>query len=818
MKMLQSVLFPPSVERDEVEWLTAQFSQPIWIGLLVGVAYYVGAMIGLALTLPTYSVSTLWPPNAILLASLLLVPSEKWWLVILGAFPAHLAVQLQGGVPLVMTLCWFISNSSEALIGAFCLRRLMKGPIDFASLKSVIVYVGCAVILAPFLSSFLDAAFVVLVGWKDNDYWQVWSTRFPSNVLAALTIPPAILLWVQHALIWLRKTSLRSYSEAFSLGAGLVTVSFVAFGWQTAGSETTPALLYLPLPVLLWAAMRFGSGGASLSLLVVVLASIYGAAQGRGPFIHSSPAENVFSLQMFLMAISFPVMFLAGLIEEQRHKASALSESEARFRAMADNAPVLIWMSDTSKLCTFFNKGWLDFTGRMLEQELGDGWAESVHPDDLDLWRTVHGRSFDARQEFAMEYRLRRHDGEYRWVLDNGAPRFEPDGTFLGYLGSCIDITERKRGEEGLEKQRAFLRQVIDTDPNFIFAKDREGRFTLANKAVADAYGTTVENLIGKSDADFNRNREEVEAFRRMDMEVLDTLKERFIPEERITDSDGKVHWLQTVKRPIIDQDGSANQILGAATDITRRKEAEAELQRNRRELAHVTRVSTMGELAASLAHELNQPLTAILSNAQAAQRFLAAPAVDLPELREILNDIVQDNRRAGEVIRRMRTLARKEEFDAAPLDLAAVIGEVILLVHSDAILHNVRVMLELDHGLPAVRGDKVQLQQVMLNLLLNAFDALKDCPADERQVSVRAEWDSAFMVTVTVCDRGTGVSRDKLDTIFEPFYSTKEEGLGMGLSISRSIVEAHGGRLWVENNRDRGATFYFQVPVEKSG
>jgi two-component system, LuxR family, sensor kinase FixL len=664
----------------------------------------------------------------------------------------------------LMMLCWFISNSSEALIGAFYLRCFIKGPIDFASLKSVVLYVGFAVILAPFLSSFLDAAFVVLVGWKDNNYWQVWSTRFPSNVLAALTIPPVILLWVHHALSWLRNTSLRRFGEALSLGAGLLAVSFVVFSWQTAGSETTPALLYLPLPFLLRAAMRFGSAGASLSLLLVVLASIYGAAQGRGPFIHSSPPENVFSLQMFLMAISLPVIFLAGLIEEQRDKANALSESEARFRSMADNAPVLIWMSDTSKLCTFFNKGWLAFTGRTLEQELGNGWAESVHRDDLDLYLTLYGKSFDARQEFAMEYRLRRHDGEYRWILDTGAPRFEPDGTFLGYLGSCIDITERKRGEEGLEKQRAFLRQVIDTDPNFIFAKNRQGRFTLANKAVADAYGTTVENLIGKTDADFNRNRGEVEDFRRIDMEVLDTLTERFTPEEHVTDSEGKTRWLQTVKRPIIEQDGSANQILGAATDITQRKEAQAELQRNRRELAHVTRVSTMGELAASLAHELNQPLTAILSNAQAAQRFMAAPPVDLAEVREILNDIVQDNRRAGEVIRRMRTLARKEELDVAPLDLAAVIGEVILLVHSDAILHNVRVMLELGHGLPLVRSDKVQLQQVMLNLLLNSFDALKHCPTGERQVKVRAKWDGAFLVTVAVHDRGTGVSRDKME------------------------------------------------------
>jgi integral membrane sensor domain MASE1 len=153
-------------------------------------------MMGFALTLPDHSVSTLWPPNAILLALLLLVPNQRWWFVLLGAFPAHLTVQLQSGVPLLMSLGWFISNSSEALIGAFSLRRFIKGPIDFASLKSVVLYVGCAVILGPLLSSFLDAAFVVLVGWKNNGYWQVWLTRFPSNVLAALAIPPFILLCV----------------------------------------------------------------------------------------------------------------------------------------------------------------------------------------------------------------------------------------------------------------------------------------------------------------------------------------------------------------------------------------------------------------------------------------------------------------------------------------------------------------------------------------------------------------------------------------------------------------------------------------------
>jgi PAS domain S-box-containing protein len=502
-------------------------------------------------------------------------------------------------------------------------------------------------------------------------------------------------------------------------------------------------------------------------------------------------------------------------ISERRRAEEKVRESEERFRSMADAAPVMIWMSDTDKLCTFFNKGWLDFTGRTLPQECGNGWSDGVHEDDFHRCVEVYSTAFDARKNFTMEYRLRRHDGEYRWILDHGVPRYGPDSAFLGYIGTATDITERKRGAESLEEERAFLRQVIDTTPNFIFAKDRDGRFTLANQAVADAYGTTVENLIGKTDADFNPDKGEIESFRRIDREVMDTLEERFIPEERLTDFKGKIRWVQTVKRPIIGSDGQARQVLGASTDITRRRETELELREQRAELAHVARISTMGELAASLAHELNQPLTAILSNAQAALRFLSGKPADLEEVREILGDIVQDNSRAGEVIRRIRALVKKEEPEFTSVNLVSLVRDVVVLLHSDAILQNVRIVLELEDGLAAVRGDKVQLQQVVLNLMLNAFDAMKDCGVPEREVKLRvAREEDSGSIQVTVKDRGRGLSMDKLDKIFQPFYTTKREGLGMGLSICRSIIEAHRGRLWAENNPDDGATFYFTVPV----
>jgi PAS domain S-box-containing protein len=386
-------------------------------------------------------------------------------------------------------------------------------------------------------------------------------------------------------------------------------------------------------------------------------------------------------MQLFLTFVGLTVLTLAAFVQERNRIERTLRTSEARFRSMADTTPVMIWMSGTDKLCMFLNKGWLDFTGRSMEQELGNGWTHGVHPDDAERCTAVYSGAFDQRREFMMEYRLRRRDGQYRWVVDSGAPHFAADGTFVGYIGSCIDITERY------------------------------------------------------------------------------------------------------------------------------------ELQRSRQELAHATRISTMGVLAASLAHELIQPLTAILSNVQAAQRFMSQDSMDPVEVREILKDVADDGTRASEVIRRMRALAKKGELDIAPLDLSSVIRDVALLVQGDAIVRGVRFSMELHAALP-VNGDRVQLQQVMLNLLLNAFDAVKDCPSGRHIVVVTAESGGAGIIRVAVRDSGVGLTGDKLDKIFTPFFTSKPDGLGLGLSISRSIVEAHGGRLRAENNPDEGATFYFTLPM----
>jgi PAS domain S-box-containing protein len=501
-------------------------------------------------------------------------------------------------------------------------------------------------------------------------------------------------------------------------------------------------------------------------------------------------------------------------ITRRKRIESALRESEERFRSMADAAPVLIWMAGTDKLFTFFNQNWLNFTGRTLEREVGDGWFEGVHREDLAESLQTFSSAFDAREKFTMEYRLRAADGEYHWILDSGAPRLAPDGTFLGYIGSCVDITERKRADDMLKQERAFLRQVIDIDPNLIFAKNREGRFTLVNQAVADVYGTTVEKIVGKRHEDFGHNPAEAEHFRRVDRQVMDTGQEQFIAEEPITAASGRVLWLQTVKRPILDEKGHATQVLGSATDITRRKEAEFEFALQRNELTHLSRVAMLGELSGSLAHELNQPLTAILSNAQAAQRFLARDDFDLDEVRAILKDIVRDDKRAGEVIQGLRLLLTKGEMRRQPLDLNSVVSDVLRLVRSDLLNSGVCVNTELSPFLPMANGDRVQLQQVLINLVVNGCEAMATTASPVRHLLVRTALTEESGVCVSVSDMGHGIPSGSLERVFEPFFTTKSHGLGLGLAVCRTIISAQGGRLWAANNAGRGASFHFTLPA----
>jgi PAS domain S-box-containing protein len=373
-------------------------------------------------------------------------------------------------------------------------------------------------------------------------------------------------------------------------------------------------------------------------------------------------------------------------ITERKQAEAALQESEERFRSMADTAPVMIWVCGPDKRATFFNKRCLDFTGRTMEEKLGDGWTAGLHPEDREQFLGTYFSSIDARQEFRSVFRLLRADGEYRWVLCTGVPRSAPDGIFAGYIGSCIDVTDQKRAEETL--------------------------------------------------------------------------------------------------------------------------------RRNLDEIAHLNRVAALGEMATSLAHELNQPLAAILTNAEAASRFLNRKSPNLARVRGCLTAIAADDERAAEVIKRLRALLKRDQSQASLIDLNEVVNDALRLVNNDAMIHETRVRIEMDTKLPPVLVDRVQLCQVALNLLVNGLQATADQPPAERWVLVRTAEADGGGVELTIEDSGKGIAEGDLERVFEPFFTTKREGLGMGLSISQSIVEAHGGQIWVENSARHGALFHCVLPV----
>jgi two-component system sensor kinase FixL len=298
---------------------------------------------------------------------------------------------------------------------------------------------------------------------------------------------------------------------------------------------------------------------------------------------------------------------------------------------------------------------------------------------------------------------------------------------------------------------------------------------------------------------------------------VKNTLKsnEETEGEYRVVLSDGRVRWIMRRARIEFDGKGKPTWERGVLIDITERKQAEIEITRQRGELAHLSRVTMLGELSGSLAHELNQPLTAILSNAQAAQRFLAEDNVDLPEVRDIISDIVAEDKRAGEIIRRLRLLLKKGEAQhhSGGIDINNIIQDVLKLMHSDFINQNVAVTAELGEDLPAVTGDQVQLQQVILNLVLNACEAMIDCDSSECRLLIASKLENGA-VHISISDRGGSIPEEKMERVFEPFFTTKEEGMGLGLSVCRTIISAHRGKIWATNNVDCGATFHFSLPL----
>src|SRR4051795_4146790 len=442
-------------------------SRSTWLVVCVTAAfsYLVPKLIG-ALTSNPQTVWPLWPGCAILVTGLLLVRISAWPLLIAASFAGFALADSQAGVPLSSIARFIPGNTLEVLISAVGLRYSFDGVPRLNSVSALGKYSLFAVILGPLAGAFFSAHGIA------HDYWTGWKIVFLSEVLAFVTLTPALLSWISEGRVLTRQSRAHRL-EGGMLIAGLVLASSIVFTLPE--SSRSPALFYTLVPFLLWSALRFGWLGVSTSLVAVTFLSIWGAVEGRGPFSEMVPLTDPVPLQLFLVFASMPFMVLAALAEEHEQAAQEVRESELRFRLVSNTAPVMIWVTGSDKLCTYVNQPWLEFTGRSLEAELGYGWTEVIHKEDFERCVKTYSQAVDHRQSYRMEYRARRHDGEYRWILDTGVPRFNPGGSFAGFVGSCLDITDRKLAEDALasvgrrlieahEEERAWIARELHDD------------------------------------------------------------------------------------------------------------------------------------------------------------------------------------------------------------------------------------------------------------------------------------------------------------------------------------------------------------------
>ena len=764
------------------------------------VAYYFAYRYGMSFSQAT--ASPFWFPDSVLLCALLRA-QPRWWLLLLAAtVPIRFFTEAADGVPFGMLASTALNDYGKAVIGAMLLRRFMHDPIRFISMRDFGVYCLIAVLAIPALSAFAGAA---AHGEWGAQYWVNWERWLLGNSLAALIVTPFIFYWVLRPSDQ-RNLSSAQWLEAVILLAGLVVS--LTFAFQPASNHLgfADSRMYAPVAFLFWAAVRFGMRGATAATALLTIFAVAAAQSAEGMHSGESAAEVASGLQQFLLLRAAPLYLVAVLLEQGRRIQNSLEESERRFRDMADYAPVMIWIAGADSHFEFVNKGWLDFTGRGLSQERGEGWAQGIHADDRQRCVAIYQSSFTARCEFEMDYRLRRRDGVYRWVLARGVPRYGETGEFLGYIGSALDVTDRRRQESALRQSEERYRAVVDSQTELVCRFTRDLTLTFVNEAYCRFLDKSREAVLGsKLSVHLPPDTHEQLAL------SVAHAQSGAGPGEwqcEITFADGSRGWQHWTCRAIDGAGDMPDELQAIGHDITDRKRAE-EAQRR---LAHTARLAAVGELTAMVAHEVNQPLCAILSNAEAAETLLAREDPPLDQIREIIKDIRDDDLRADEVIRGIRSLVGRREIQIQSIDLNRTVAHVLRLVSGDALYRRVRIQRVLAEQLPLVAADQSQIEQVLINLIVNGMDAMQGTPEAARELVVQTRASDADFVEIAIIDNGCGIPAARLPELFDSFFTTKAEGMGVGLSIARWIVLAHGGRIWAANGEHGGAEFRFTL------
>ncbi len=662
----------------------------LWRGMLLFVPIVLlGNMVGATLRYPEIGSAVVFPPYAMLTAALLLSPKRDWgWYIGFGIL-AHFAASWPR-----WSLAWIalsdLANVARALTAVVLIRWSFKGLPRFDSVASLARFGLAAVIVAPMFAATIGAFNPVIHGGPStySSTWEAWSL---SNALTGLTLLPACVLGgARIARGAPFRISRWRVLEVAAVTISLIVSASIAF-LAPAGSRWQLALrLYAPLPVLIWTALRFGSGAVSLALTAITVGAVWSAGRGVGLFSTSRPDENVLVLQLFVMLTAVPVLCIAAVSGARR---GIVQLHRALLASLQDHIAIL------------------DSVGTVVEAN--NSWGRFANsPDAASFQRVAVGGN---------------------------------------YVESCR--TGADRGDSVAARALAGVMRVLNREATRV-----EMEYDERGGGGHRRYSLSVEALEG----------------------------------------------------------GHGGAVVTRA-DVSARYQTQIQMEEQRRELSHLARVTALGQLSGALAHELNQPLTSISNNAEAARFLLQRHPVDVREIDAALGDILTQDQRAAQVIRRLRALLGRGETRVLPLDAGELVNDVLELAHAELITRGVSATAVIAHNLPQVLADRVQVQQVLLNLILNACEAMHSDGKHGRRLSLVVATDVSNHVRFSVRDSGTGIPAALTDHLFEPFVTTKKEGLGLGLSISRTIVAAHGGRIWAENNADGGATLHCVFPGELS-
>ena len=502
---------------------------------------------------------------------------------------------------------------------------------------------------------------------------------------------------------------------------------------------------------------------------------------------------------------------------KRRRAEETLQASKKRFRALIEHSSDAAIMLDSQGTILYASPPIERLLGYAPEEMVGQHRLAFIDPDQHDATGSGFARLLQEPGKFVTVQRRARHkDGSWRW-LEVTATNWLHDPAVRAVVGNLRDITERKRVEDDLRESEQRFRDYAETASDYLWETGPDHRF-----APIPDKNTAPENSWwwGKRRWDYAADLEEEPEKWRRHIATLEARQPFRDFRYRATRSDGSPMYTSTSGKPVFDSEGHFLGYRGGATDITaavRAAQTEEALQNARAALAHAARVTTLGELTASIAHEINQPLAAVVTNASASRRWLAAQPPNLDEARRALDRIVSEGNRASDIITRIRALLKKSVATRHRLNINETVLEVVALTRSELQMHRVALTLQLADDLPPVIGDRVQLQQVILNLIVNAVEAMRGHGAGPRELLVGSCRDAANGVLVTVEDSGPGLEPADIGRVFDAFYTTKQDGMGIGLMISRAIVEAHGGWLWATPNASTGATFHIFVPAEGS-